>query len=276
MRMRRAGAEPPERETRQGLLAERFAFGSELIAEAAALALEYFERRASLLVRSKGTQDMVSEADVEVERLIRTRLAERFPVDAFLGEESGRAEAEGAAGIWVVDPIDGTQPFMSDLTSWCVSIGYVHEGRIELGFVAAPARGEVFAGRRDHGATLNGRPIHVSASTRLDEGLLCIGMSPRVKADQIIAYLEPLLRRGVVYYREGSGALSLAYVAAGRLIGYVESHLNSWDGMGGAALVLAAGGCINDFLANDALWKGGPIVASSEALYPELAAIMGV
>ena len=259
-----------------GGLAERFAFGSALIEEAGALALGYFERRASLVVRSKGTQDMVSEADVEVERLIRARLAARFPGDAFLGEESGRDEAEGAAGIWIVDPIDGTQPFMSDLTSWCVSIGYVHGGQVEMGFVAAPARGEVFRGWRGHGATLNGRPIQVSPSTRLDDGLLCIGMSPRVNADQIIAYMEPLLRRGVVYYREGSGALSLAYVAAGRLIGYVEAHLNSWDGTGGAALVIAAGGRINDFLAGDALWKGGPMVATSAALYPELAAVMGV
>jgi myo-inositol-1(or 4)-monophosphatase len=257
-------------------LADRFAFGSSLIEEAGALALSYFHRRKTLAVRSKGTQDVVSEADVEVERLIRTRLAERFPGDAFLGEETGRTDVEGARGIWVVDPIDGTQPFVSDLTSWCVSVGYVHEGRIEMGFLAAPARDEVFRGWRGHGATLNGRPIHVSASTGLDDGLLCIGMSPRISADRILAYFEPLLRRGVVYYREGSGALSLAYVAAGRLIGYVEAHLNSWDGLAGVALVEAAGGTVNDFLAGDALWSGGPIVATSATLYPELAGIMHV
>jgi myo-inositol-1(or 4)-monophosphatase len=262
--------------TDEAPLAERFEFGTALIAEAGEMALAYFERRASLAVRSKGTQDLVSEADVEVERLIRDRLAARFPGDAFLGEESGRADVQGAVGIWVVDPIDGTQPFVSDLTSWCVSIGYVHEGRVEMGFLAAPARHEVFTGRRGHGATLNGRPIAVSRSTGLNDGLLCIGMSPRISADQIMAYVEPLLRRGVVYYREGSGALSLAYVAAGRLIGYVEAHLNSWDGLAGVALVEAAGGRVNDFLAGDALWKGGPIVATSPALYPELAEIMGV
>jgi myo-inositol-1(or 4)-monophosphatase len=257
-------------------LAERFAFGTELIEEAASLALSYFRRRETLAVRSKGTQDVVSEADVEVERLIRARLAERFPGDAFLGEESGRADVEGAAGIWVVDPIDGTQPFVSDLTSWCVSIGYVHMGRIEMGFLAAPARGEVFTGWRGHGATLNGYPIHVSASTGLDDGLLCIGMSPRISADRILDYFAPLLRQGVVYYREGSGALSLAYVAAGRLIGYVEGHLNSWDGLAGVALVEAAGGRVNDFLAGDALWTGGPIVATSPTLYPALAEVMGI
>jgi myo-inositol-1(or 4)-monophosphatase len=142
--------------------------------------------------------------------------------------------------------------------------------------VAAPARDEVFLGRRGRGATLNGRPIHVSRSTHLDEGLLSIGMSPRIDADQILPMFDALLRRGVVYYREGSGALSLAYVAAGRLIGYLEPHLNSWDGAAGVALVVAAGGQVNDFLAGDALWVGGPCVAAPPALYPSLAEVLGI
>jgi myo-inositol-1(or 4)-monophosphatase len=257
-------------------LTERFEFGSGLIREAAAMAQGFYESQESLTVRSKGTQDVVSEADLEVETLIRGRLAERFPEDAFFGEESGRNEVEGAAGIWIVDPIDGTQPFLSDLSSWCVSIAYAQDRVLEMGFVAAPARAEVFMGRRGHGATLNGRPIHVSRSTRLDDGLLSIGMSPRIDADQILPMFDALLRRGVVYYREGSGALSLAYVAAGRLIGYLEPHLNSWDGAAGVAIVEAAGGQVNDFLAGDALWVGGPCVAAPPALYPALAEVLGI
>jgi myo-inositol-1(or 4)-monophosphatase len=257
-------------------LTERFEFGAWLIREAAAMAQGFYESQASLTVRSKGTQDVVSEADLEVETLIRGRIAERFPEDAFFGEESGRNEVEGAAGIWIVDPIDGTQPFLSDLSSWCVSIAYAQDRVLEMGFVAAPARAEVFAGRRGHGATLNDKPIHVSRSTRLDDGLLSIGMSPRIDADQILPMFEALLRRGVVYYREGSGALSLAYVAAGRLIGYLEPHLNSWDGAAGVAIVEAAGGQVNDFLAGDALWVGGPCVAAPPALFPALAEVLGV
>lgn len=255
-------------------LAERFAFGSELIARAAGLAQRFYESQASLTVRSKGTQDVVSEADLEVERLIRGAIEARFPEDAFFGEETGRSEVGDATGIWIVDPIDGTQPFLSDLTSWCVSIGFARQRVLEMGFVAAPARGEIFVGRRGQGATLNGRPIHVSASTRLDDGLLSIGMSPRIGADEIVPIVDKLLRQGVVYYREGSGALSLAYVAAGRLIGYIEAHLNSWDGAGGVAIVEAAGGRVNDFLAGEALWKGGPVIATNEALYPPLEAAL--
>ena len=255
-------------------LTERFEFGAQLIVEAAALAQRYYESQASLTVRSKGTQDMVTEADAEVEKLIRGAIEARFPSDAFFGEEFGHNEVEGATDIWIVDPIDGTQPFLCELSSWCVSIGFARGGRLEMGFVAAPARAEIFMGRRGHGASLNGRPIHVSDSTRLDDGLLSIGMSPRIGPDEILPIVDTLLRQGVVYYREGSGALSLAYVAAGRLIGYIESHLNSWDGAGGVAIVEAAGGRVNDFLAGDALRKGGPVIATNEALYPALEAAL--
>jgi myo-inositol-1(or 4)-monophosphatase len=255
-------------------LAERFAFGQALIAEAAALAEDYFERQDSLAVRSKGRQDVVSQADTEVETLIRTAVESRFPEDAFFGEEFGHNDVDGAEAIWIVDPIDGTQPFLSELSSWCVSIGFAWQGRLEMGFLAAPARGEVFIGRRGHGATLNGRPIHVSSSTSLDDGLLSIGMSPRIGADEIVPMVDALLRQGVVYYREGSGALSLAYVAAGRLIGYIEAHLNSWDGAAGVAILEAAGGVVNDFFRPETLFTGAPIVATNEALYPALEAVL--
>ena len=129
-------------------LAERFDFGAALIAEAAALAQRFYDRQASLTVRSKGTQDVVSEADTEVERLIRGAVEARFPSDAFFGEEFGHNEIEGAEDVWIVDPIDGTQPFLSGLSSWCVSIGFARRGRLEMGFVAAPARDEIFLGRR--------------------------------------------------------------------------------------------------------------------------------
>jgi myo-inositol-1(or 4)-monophosphatase len=254
-------------------LDDRFALGAALIGEASALALGFFERVDELSPRAKGRQDMISEADLATEELIRSRIMERFPEDAWLGEESGRGDVAGARGIWVVDPIDGTQPFLAGLTSWCVSIAFVRDDACEMGFVAAPARGEVFVGRRGHGATLNGRPIHVSSSTSLDNGLVCVGMSPRITADQILACMEPVLRQGAVYYREGSGALSLCYVAAGRLIGYLEAQLNAWDGAGGAAIVEAAGGRVNPFIAGDALWHGGPIAAAPPALFPTLLAI---
>ena len=255
-------------------LDSRFALATGLVAEAGDLALGYFNNRSALAITQKGLQDMASQADVEVEKLIRARLAEAFPGDGFLGEETGRATLGDPDCIWVVDPIDGTQPFVHGLTSWCVSIGLVARGRIEMGFVTAPARGETFIGRRGSGATRNGVPIHVKDAASVKEGMLGVGYSPRVPTSAYIPFFERILTAGGIHYRDGSGALSLCYVADGRLIGYVEPHINSWDCLGAIAVIEAAGGRANAFLADDGLWKGNPVVAAGPKLYPALEALL--
>jgi myo-inositol-1(or 4)-monophosphatase len=252
------------------MIDERFQFARILIQEAGALALDYFQRLDTLRVHSKGPQDMASEADLNTELLIRDRLKEKFPDDAFLGEETGRTEFAPGQGIWVVDPIDGTQPFISGLTGWCVSIAFVLNGTLELGLVFSPAREELFAGRRGAQATLNGKAIKVSAATRLTDGIVAVGYSPRVKPEDFLALFSRLLGQGAMFYRDGSGALALCYVACGRLIGYVEPHINSWDCLGALAIIQAAGGTISDFLSNDGLWKGSRLIAGPAALYPAL------
>src|SRR6185369_1546173 len=191
---------------------------------------------------SKGPQDMASEADLNTELLIRNRLKEKFPEDAFLGEETGRTDFASGQGIWVVDPIDGTQPFISGLTGWCVSIAFVLNGSLEIGLIGSPSRGELFAGHRGAGATLNGEPIRVRSATRLTDGIVGVGYSPRVKPDEFLPLFSRLLSQGAMFYRDGSGALTLCYVACGRLIGYIEPHINSWDCLGALAIIQAAGG----------------------------------
>jgi myo-inositol-1(or 4)-monophosphatase len=251
-------------------LQSRFDFATRLVDEAGALAHGYFRRLGTLTIKSKGQQDMASEADLSTEVLIRDRLKTAFPQDGFLGEETGRDAIGAPEGIWVVDPIDGTQPFLSGMSAWCVSIAFVANGVLEMGFVTAPARGEAFVGRRGRGASLNGAPIKVSQATRLTEGIVGVGYSPRVTPDEFLPMFSRLLRKGAMFYREGSGALTLCSVAAGRLIGYVEPHINAWDCLGALAVIQGAGGRINDFLAGDGLWTGNRVIAGPDALYPEL------
>ena len=247
---------------------DRFEFASDLIKEAGNLALGYFRRLETLTVKSKGQQDMASEADLDTEILIRERLKERFPEDAFLGEETGRTELKD--GIWVVDPIDGTQPFISGMGCWCVSIAFVWRGSLELGFVFSPARDELFVGRKNFGATLNGKKIQVRSGAKLTDGIVGVGYSPRVRPEEFLPVFSRLLKEGAMFYREGSGALTLCYVACGRLVGYVEPHINSWDCLGALTIVQAAGGTINDFLADEGLWKGNRVVAGPDSIYPAL------
>jgi myo-inositol-1(or 4)-monophosphatase len=260
--------------TTGGPLAERYEAARELALRAGALAARYSQSLAGLEVRSKGVQDVVTQADLEVELLIKKGL-EQFSADGFLGEETGLDEVADAEGIWVVDPIDGTQPFVSGMPSWCVSVAYVHRGELQFGFVYNPPLDELFEGGRGRQALLNGQPIAPHAGRALTDGIVSVGYSSRVGADDILPVFDRLLRQGGMFYRNGSGALTLCYVASGRLLGYVEPHINSWDCLGGLAVALAAGARTNDYLSGTTLSDGNRIVASTPALYDTLDAVLG-
>jgi myo-inositol-1(or 4)-monophosphatase len=254
-------------------LTDRFEFALVLIKDAGDLAHGYFNSRSTLTVKSKGLQDMASEADLNTEILIKSRLAESWPQDAFLGEETGMSDFAEDQGIWVVDPIDGTQPFISGMSSWCVSIGFMMHGKVQFGVVYAPERNELFAGGAGHPATLNGRPVERHPGTSIREGITGIGYSPRVKPEIFLPMFERFLKDGGMFSREGSGALALCYVASGRLLGYVEHHINSWDCLGAIAIIEAAGLRTSDFLANDGLRNGNHLIVGTDAVFDKLTEI---
>lgn len=251
-------------------VAERLAFAEALTREAGAVALRYFRDRDALVVESKGLQDVVSRADREVEELIRGALADRFPGDGFLGEETGGSGDFSKGAVWVVDPIDGTQPFLAGLPTWCVSVGLMVDGRIAAGVIVDPCADECFSGAIGGGATCNGRPIAPADVADFRSGMTEVGFSTRVPKQPTLAFLDRLLDAGGMYHRSGSGALGIAHVAAGRYIAYVEQHMNAWDSFAGAALVLAAGGWINDLTADDGVVRGAAVVTSGRRLAPVL------
>jgi myo-inositol-1(or 4)-monophosphatase len=256
-------------------ISERYAFALTLIKDAGDLALGYFRNRDALTIKTKGPQDLASEADLNTELLIKERLAKHYPQDAFLGEETGLTEFADGQGIWVVDPIDGTQPFISGMTAWCVSIGFMKDNVLQFGMVYAPARGELFVGGAGVAATLNGRPVGVHPGKSIREGICSVGYSPRIGPKEFLPMFTRFLEAGGTFHREGTGALALCYVACGRLIGYFEPHINSWDCLGALGVLHAAGLKTNDFLANDGLRKGNLLVAGSEAVFEELSALAG-
>ncbi|MBG1230751.1 inositol monophosphatase family protein [Aestuariivirga litoralis] len=259
--------------TNQSEFSERFEFAKMLIREAGEIAHTYFKNRDSLTVKSKGLQDMASEADLNTEIHIKKQIADAFPADAFLGEETGITNFSEDQGIWVVDPIDGTQPFISGMSSWCVSIAFVKGNDLKFGMVFAPVRNELFAGGPDFPSTLNGAPMQKHPAKTLQQGIVGVGYSPRVVPAEFLPMFGRLLDAGGMFYREGSGALTLSYVAAGRLIGYIEPHINSWDCLGAIAVIRGAGLRTSDFLANEGLNKGNRVIAGNDDTYPALVSI---
>lgn len=255
----------------------RYTLAREIAQQAGERALQMFRNRAALEVEHKGLQDFVSIADREVEGIVRTAVSEAFPDDAFLGEESA-ADASATLSservVWVVDPIDGTSCFLNGLYAWCVSIGILVDGEPLIGVVFDPNSGELFHAARGRGAFVGETPLNASPARNVREGLLGVGFSHRLKPEAFMPFLGRLLGDGGMFIRNGSGALMLAYVAAGRLIGYYEPHINSWDCLAGIVLVREAGGTVNDFLANGGLLRGNPIIAAGRALYPALTALI--
>jgi myo-inositol-1(or 4)-monophosphatase len=256
-------------------ITDRFDFARQLAKEAGQLAMAYFADLDSLNITDKGPQDLVSQADVETERLIRDAITRRFPQDAFLGEESGATDFADAPGIWVVDPIDGTQPFLMGMPNWCVSIAFIDaELTMHIGVVWSPAGNEFFAARRGGGATLNDTPIHVRPAKTLNDGVVCVGYSPRTAREDVLHMMDGLIRGGGMYWRNGSGTLGLCYVACGRLIGYIEMHINAWDCLAALLIIEEADGEITDFIGSNGLLNGGRLVAGSPGVFPQLLEIM--
>ena len=251
---------------------DRAAFAATLCREAGERAKAYFTDRDMLAVDRKGAQDWVSEADRAVERLIRERLARDWPDDGIHGEEYG-AEPGTSGFTWVIDPIDGTTNFLNGLPFWCVVLAGVAQGRTQIGVIRAPMQGETFAAVQGGGATLDGTPMRVADGTALADATVAVGYSNRASPGQVVAVVADLVERGAMFHRNASGALSLAYIAAGRLSGYLEVHMNAWDCLAGQLLIAEAGGVVEDQDANAMLRDGGRVVAGTQAVFTDLKAI---
>ncbi len=239
--------------------------------EAGRLALRFFRNRNTLSIETKlNALDLVSQADREVEDLIRNRLLGAFPEDGFLGEESGTQAGEGA---WVVDPIDGTFPFLKGTPLWCTSIAYHHNGQAQVGVIYDPNTDELFSAARGEGAWLNGQPMQLERLEGIEGGTVAVGHSPKVPLEPSVRAVEWILRHGGLYQRNGSGALMAAYVAAGRHVAFYETHINSWDCLAALMMVEEAGGWVSDFLSNDGLHQGNYLLAGAPGTEADLQAL---
>ncbi len=239
---------------------------------AASTALDYFTNIEKLVIEAKGKQDLVSDADKAVEKQIREALRIAFSHDGIIGEEYGDI-ASKTGYTWVIDPIDGTSSFVNGIPNWCVVLACVYQGATVIGVIIDPVADETYLSVKGHGATLNGRPIKVSSSSSLADGSTAVGFSTRIPIEPTLHVLHNIMQAGGIYYRSGSGALMLAYVAAGRLIGFCEQHMNAWDCIAAILMIEEAGGEVASFSMARMLESGGKVVASCPGVYSQLSTI---
>lgn len=230
------------------------------------LVVSYAKNRHTLNVDYKGKHDLVTQADVESEKLILTRLKALFPDDHYMAEESASAR-QLKYRTWIIDPIDGTTNFTHGLSPHCVSIGLFEDGKPVVGVVLEVAGGEEFYAAKGMGAYRNEEPIKVSTNAQPKEYLIGTGF-PYRDLGLVDAYLEvfkTLMAETQGVRRPGAASYDLCMVASGRYDGFYEYGLAPWDVAAGAAIILEAGGVINDWQNGDNWLFGNRFVAGNSA-----------
>ncbi len=229
-----------------------------------------------LSVGSKEGRELVTEADLASQRFLRERLSRVVPEAGFVGEE-GWDGGFPEPPFWVVDPLDGTNNYVSGYPVWCVSIALCDGDGVLAACVSDPGRGETFTAMRGRGASLDGGRIGTSAAARPEECLVATGFPYHRREGQLGVDLSVLARflervRGV--RRGGSAALDLAYVACGRLDGYWEEHLKPWDMAAGVLLVREAGGRVSDWAEGGWSLGSGGMIASAPAVHEDMVGLV--
>jgi myo-inositol-1(or 4)-monophosphatase len=253
----------------------RWAEYLEAATEAAKLGGEVLGRwRRRFAVREKTRFDLVTDADLDSERAIREFLAGRFPDHTFFGEEEQSAGIVSvpSGSVWIVDPLDGTTNYTHDCPGYCVSIGLLVGGELEIGVILDPCRQELFRAARAQGAWLGGARLHTSRVGRLENALIAMeapydlpGRGANVNDWRLLSAHAQAMRQ------MGSTALDLAYVAAGRLDAFWgPRQIHPWDSAAGAVLIREGGGNVTNIDGTSFNVFQGDIAASNGPLHPLL------
>jgi len=216
--------------------------------KAAELVRSFDGNRSDLHIRQKEKFDLVTDADMASEEIIRSIILETFPDDVFVGEETSLLHIDGSGRRWIVDPIDGTTNFAHGFPPYCISIALYDGFEPLVGVVLEVARNEMFHAIKGQGAYLNDVRISVSQLEEPSNALFGTGFPVNEGMDytSLLELAEVILVETQGLRRAGSAAYDLCSVAAGRLDGYYEIGLQPWDVAAGALLVSEAGGHVTD------------------------------
>jgi len=246
-------------------------FAIETAREAGHLLLEKFGRITS--INKKGDINLVTEADLASEALIIERVRSYYPRHSILAEESGEAVIKGGDSTWkwIIDPLDGTTNYAHGYPCFCVTLALEHNGEIVIGVTYDPTREELFAAEKGHGATMNGKPIRVSAAEKLSESLLVTGFPYDFKSrPNFSRHFTDFLMSSRGVRRDGSAAIDMAYVACGRFDGFWEEGLNPWDVAAGYLLIEEAGGHVTFYDGSAYSIYRTPIVGSNGLIHSQM------
>ncbi|WP_063694175.1 inositol monophosphatase family protein [Bradyrhizobium stylosanthis] len=229
-----------------------------------------------LQVSLKGPANFVSLADKRAEEILYQDLAKARPGYGFIGEEGGMREGTDKSHTWIVDPLDGTTNFLHGIPQFAISIGLAREGTVIAGVIYNPANDELYIAERGKGVFLNDQRLRVAGRRQLNECVVACGLPHIGRGDheEFRREMIAIQDRVAGLRRFGAASLDLAFVAAGRLDGYWERNLQSWDIAAGMLMVREAGGTVSGVLGNDDPLLTGHVVCGNEFVHGELIKIL--
>jgi len=239
-----------------------------LVRRAGDMALEGF-RRADLAVDHKSDGSVVTAYDRAVERLLREGIADAFPDDGILGEEED--DVAGTSGRrWILDPIDGTSPYVRGIVTWGVLAACEDEHGVVLGIAACPWASETVAAGRGRGCTLDGRAAQASSRESLAGALL---------ATSGVEHWAPgtfdRLTGAGVTVRTWGNAYGLSLAATGRVDAFFDARVKPWDVAAAPVLMAEAGGCFATLDGSGSLHSGTALLCGEPLLEPLLSLLRG-
>ncbi|MGL5430114.1 MAG: inositol monophosphatase family protein [Vibrio sp.] len=226
-------------------------FGIEVTKEAGALAMNWLTQRSRLKIENKGHQDWVSQADREVENLIRNKIAMHYPSHQLLGEESG---GDRTPPCWVIDPIDGTTNYLYGMADFVVSLAFVDEQGPAIGILYAPAHQRLFYAIRGNEAVelIQGQAKPL-IPRKCQQNELVVGLNLNYQpgiAEQYLVHSQQLINHGHQIRACGAAAWSLLQVATGELDGCFLGNANIWDVLAAQIICKQSGLMTSPWFAN--------------------------
>ncbi|MCK9997001.1 MAG: inositol monophosphatase [Candidatus Krumholzibacteria bacterium] len=248
--------------------------------EAGDIASSHYRRTGEL--RFKEGRQAVTEADLEIEKMLRRRIGAEFPADGIVGEELG-SDFQGTGPVgssgrtWHLDPVDGTLNFALGLPGFCTSIGLMKGHEVLAGCIYQPLLDDAFTATSGGGARLNGRSISVSARSRLVDAVVGTQLKKKGRFVQNPELLQALFLETMKIRKVGAIALELARVASGSydaLVGSFTEAIHLHDVAAGLLLIREAGGRATDHLGNEYQLGGPDLVATNGLIHDELIALI--
>ena len=236
--------------------------------EAAGVIRSYQSSR-NFEVNLKGKNDLLTDADLEAESVIKQTISEAFPDDTFMAEESYDSLQLTDQRTWIIDPIDGTTNFSHGFPCYCVSIALFENGVPKTGLVLEVSHNELFWAEKGKGAFLDGNAISVSEQQHHEQALIGTGFPFRELdiVDDYLRLFNRLLHETHGVRRPGSAPYDLCCTACGRYDGFFEYGLAPWDVAAGGLIIQEAGGVVTDWQGGDNWLTGKRIVAGNKTMH---------